>query len=156
MTEQRRTRTFENFPFALYATDVKFQVSNRPSGKFMEQKHYFSGKHKLYGCKIECSVSPSCQVVHLSSHYPGSASDLRIFEEGIESHRQMLSKTAAEKAEPDYGEGADVFRDFWAVLCDKGYQGAGAMTPTLQPKKQPRGGSLTYQEGQFNIRVSSD
>jgi hypothetical protein len=70
MSEQRRTRTFENFPFALYATDVKFQVSNRPAGKFMEQKHYFSGKHKLYGYKIECSVSPSGQVVHLSSHYP--------------------------------------------------------------------------------------
>ncbi|ETV66668.1 hypothetical protein H257_16970 [Aphanomyces astaci] len=40
-------RKFVHYPYALYATDVKFQPPHRPSGRFGEQMHYFSGKHKL-------------------------------------------------------------------------------------------------------------
>ncbi|RHZ02090.1 hypothetical protein DYB35_013016 [Aphanomyces astaci] len=49
---------FEHYPYALYATDVKFQPTERPGGRHGESKVYFSGKRKLYGLKIEASVSP--------------------------------------------------------------------------------------------------
>ena len=46
MAEQRvRGQQFTNYPYALYATDVKFQPAHRPSGRFEEQKRYFSNKH---------------------------------------------------------------------------------------------------------------
>ncbi|KAJ0393800.1 hypothetical protein ATCC90586_001320 [Pythium insidiosum] len=48
-------KKFDNFPSALYATDVKFQQSNRPGGTFLDVKKYFSGKHHLYGFKVERS-----------------------------------------------------------------------------------------------------
>ncbi|ETV71806.1 hypothetical protein H257_12950 [Aphanomyces astaci] len=46
------------YSYARYATDVKVQPATRPIGCFGEQKHYFSGKHKLYGLKIE-AVAPT-------------------------------------------------------------------------------------------------
>ncbi|ETV91622.1 hypothetical protein H310_13872 [Aphanomyces invadans] len=52
-----RGNTITYYPYAKYATDVKFQPSHRPLGRFGEKMHYFSGKHKLYGLKIEVSVS---------------------------------------------------------------------------------------------------
>lgn len=53
MTELRQKgNLFGNYPYALYATDVKFQEAYRPSGRFAEAKKYFSGKHHLYGLKL--------------------------------------------------------------------------------------------------------
>ncbi|ETV97458.1 hypothetical protein H310_09387 [Aphanomyces invadans] len=72
-------RPFANYPYAKYATDIKFQPSHRPAGRFEEQKHYFSGKHKLYGLKIEASASPHGKLVGMSNHEPGSVSDVTMF-----------------------------------------------------------------------------
>ncbi|KAG2795979.1 hypothetical protein PC119_g24299 [Phytophthora cactorum] len=105
--------TFTNYPHALYATDVKFQQAYRPSGRFTEQKVYFSAKHNLYGFKIECSVAP-----------PGD--------------------------EPTQ------FPQMWAALVDKGYQGADQVLRTIQPKKQPRGGTLDRDDIARNRAVSVD
>ncbi|KAG2761239.1 hypothetical protein PC129_g23268 [Phytophthora cactorum] len=68
--------TFTNYPYALYATEVKFQTAYRPGGRFTEQKVFFSAKHKLYGFKIERSVAPPGVAVDVSDHSPGSTSDL--------------------------------------------------------------------------------
>ncbi|ETV93309.1 hypothetical protein H310_12597 [Aphanomyces invadans] len=60
MTSLRtKGKVFARFPYALHATDVKFQPAHRSAGRFGEQKHYFSRKQKLYGFKIEASVSPA-------------------------------------------------------------------------------------------------
>ena len=57
MADQRaKPQLFTNYRYALYATDVKFQPSNRPSGRFDETKRYFSNKRKMYGLKLEASV----------------------------------------------------------------------------------------------------
>lgn len=48
--------TFRHYKFALYATDVKFQHTNRPAGKHEEAKVNFSNKHKVYGYNSEVSV----------------------------------------------------------------------------------------------------
>ena len=71
--------TFEHYPYALYATDVKFQQGNRPSGAHLENKTHFSVKHSLYGFKLECSVAPNGQCVFVSDHAVGSESNLTIF-----------------------------------------------------------------------------
>lgn len=49
-------RTFQNFDYARYATDVSFQQLNSPSGNMAKFKNYFSGKQKLYGYNVELSV----------------------------------------------------------------------------------------------------
>ncbi|GMF56018.1 unnamed protein product [Phytophthora fragariaefolia] len=62
--------TFANYPRALYATDVKYQPVYRPSGRYAEQKVYFSAMHKLYGFKIEGSVAPPGLAVDVSDLDP--------------------------------------------------------------------------------------
>jgi len=69
---------FENYNYALYAIDVRFQQSLKPTGNMNEVKNYFSGKHHLYGYKVEYSITPNGQCVHLTKHYPGAKSDLTI------------------------------------------------------------------------------
>ncbi|KAH9111855.1 hypothetical protein LEN26_002681 [Aphanomyces euteiches] len=84
MTSLRNAeKQFTNFPEAIYATDVKFQPAHRPGGSFMDVKRYFSGKHKMYGYKIEASVSPAGAYVMMSTHRPGSVSDMSIFLERV-------------------------------------------------------------------------
>ena len=56
---QKSQQTFKAFPEARYATDVTFQQAFRPSRGIEEGKRYFSGKHKLYGYKVEVSVMPN-------------------------------------------------------------------------------------------------
>lgn len=49
---------FPSFPHSLYATDVTFQQCLKPAGPAHKDKLYFSGKHKLYGLKVQVSVLP--------------------------------------------------------------------------------------------------
>lgn len=73
MTRLARTEhTFRHFPCALYATDVKFQQSNRPVGNMAEGKPYYRGKHKLYGLKVEMSVSPLGLAINCTEHFAGA------------------------------------------------------------------------------------
>ena len=55
---RKKNSTIKNFACARYATDVTFQQSFRASGSVQEGKRGFSGKHKLYGFKVEMSVVP--------------------------------------------------------------------------------------------------
>ncbi|KAF0687250.1 Aste57867_20979 [Aphanomyces stellatus] len=85
MTAQRSSgKLFMGYPEALYATDVKFQPAYHPSGNFMDAKRYFSGKHHLYGYKIEASVAYPGTYVLLSSHAPASVSDMTMFMERLD------------------------------------------------------------------------
>lgn len=90
---------FQNYQSVLYATDVKFQLNQRPSGRFDKARQYFSGKHNLYGLKIECFIAPLGVAVDVSAHYVGSVSDLTIFLERVSVHKAMLRKTQSEIAE---------------------------------------------------------
>ncbi|KAE8876558.1 hypothetical protein PF005_g7017 [Phytophthora fragariae] len=144
---------FSNYPHALYATDVKFQPAYRPSGRFTE-KVYFSAKHKLYGFKVECSVAPPGLAVDVSDHSPGSCSDVTMMLDRMTVHRQMLRKE--DTSGPEMGGEPTQFPDMWAVLVDKGYQGAGRVLRTIQPKKKPRGGTLDRDDLAWNRAVSSD
>ena len=86
----RKENTFDNHKHALYATDVTFQVKNRPSGNHEESKLYFSKKHGLYGYKIEYSVLPNGFAICSTEHHPGHKHDLEIFRDNTSFHEEAL------------------------------------------------------------------
>ena len=83
---------FNFYPMARYARDVTFQTAFRPSGSVEEGTRYSSGKHKLYGFKVEVSVTPNGFAVGSSMHEPGSVSDLVIFQEMQWFHHRTQRK----------------------------------------------------------------
>ncbi|ETV89984.1 hypothetical protein H310_15175, partial [Aphanomyces invadans] len=119
-------------------------------------KHYFSGKHKLYGFKIEASISPEGLLVDMSPNEPGSVFDLTMFRNRFDDHLQALSKTDNELAMNVNGE---LFREHvtsWAVLVEKGYIGLAPLVRAIHPKKKPVGGVLDRHGMDRNKEVPSD
>ncbi|ETW06322.1 hypothetical protein H310_02606 [Aphanomyces invadans] len=149
-------KLFRNFPYAKYATDVKFQPSHRPTGRFGEQKYYYSGKHKLYGLKLEASVSPEGFLADMSLFSPGSVSDVTIFRDRMDVHAAALAKTDTERSINDNGELFAAYPDHWAVLVDMGYTGLTSVARAVYPKKRPANGSLDRHDLDRNAAVSSD
>ena len=143
---------FKNYPSALYATDVRFQMANRPTGNHQESKVYFSKKHGLYGYKEEASVMASGMCVHLSRHYKGSCHDLSIFKDQYHFHSDFTLKKDEDKDLPD----DDSNQDHWAILMDKGYQGSAEFCRSIIPTKKPIKSSLSAAEKLRNKNVSSD
>lgn len=119
----KRNLIFKSFPYAKYATNVTLQQTNRPSGNLRESKKHFSGKHKLYGYKLEVSVLPNGQAVGVSNHDPGSLSDIHIFQQRAAWHSLNLSKSEKYHNIVDIGPMEEKHSEKWAVLTGKGYQG---------------------------------
>jgi len=142
---------FKNFPCALYATDVIFQQANRPS---LEGKLYFSGKHKLYGYKTEVSVAPTGHAIDVTAHRPGSVSDLVIFQGNLDFHKQALAKH--DNDDKDNGFLSVRYPDHWAVLLDKGCQGAQQYVRAILSKKKTHGKLLSVEDENWNATVASD
>ncbi|RLO13236.1 hypothetical protein DYB28_004592 [Aphanomyces astaci] len=93
MSELRaQDHTFGNNPYALYATNVKFQPTERPTGRHGEVKPYFIAKHKLYGLKIEASVSPQGLLVAMSEAHRGAVADLTIMRSRMDQHKYFIIK----------------------------------------------------------------
>ncbi len=88
---------FKTFFHALEAVVVTFQKSNRPSGNMQEAKIYFSGKHKLYGYKVEVAVGPNGLASAFSRHYPGSKSDINIMSRRMKKHQERPEKKEDEE-----------------------------------------------------------
>ena len=131
-------KQFRNHPHALYATDVTFQQSNRPSGNHEESKLYFSAKHKLNGLKVEVSVLANGLAIGSSLHRPGSISDLTIFREAFEWHKTASKKSPEDNVVSDHGPLRSQYPGMWAILTDKGYQGAQDDLRVLLPTKNGR------------------
>lgn len=85
-------RTFRNIPYARYATGFSLQQAYRPSGIVPEVNKYFGRKHKLYGYKVEASVSPSRLAIHATVHYAESVSDLTILQKERYFHEVSTDK----------------------------------------------------------------
>ncbi|ETV91149.1 hypothetical protein H310_14160 [Aphanomyces invadans] len=157
MRQMRETSSlFEHYPCAKYATDVKFQPSHRPTRRFGEQKHFFSGKHKLYGLKIEASVSPDGFLVDMSPHVPGSVSDITIFRSRMDVHEAALAKDEHDLTINDNGELFQTFGSQRAVLVDKVYIGLANDIRAINPKKRPVNGILDRHDLDRNNAISSD
>lgn len=149
-------KTFTSFKCARYATDVTFQQALRPSGNIFEGKRYFSGKHKLYGYKCDFSVLPNGLAVCVSDHYPGSVSDLEIFQRMRPKHEVLSRKADRDSSIQDFDPLRMEHPGKWAIICDKGYEGAQEFMRTIRPKKKPMNGYLSRVEEEYNRTVSSD
>ena len=147
---------FSNFPYACEAIDVTFQHANRPSGNMQEGKVYFSGKHKLYGFKVEVAVRPNGMASAFSRHYPGSVSDLSILLDGIDGHLKRTEKQEDDDLFHDSYHLHEQYPNQWAVLLDKGYQGAADTLRAITPRKKPVRGMLSREDEVFNKKLSSD
>ena len=166
VVEQRRRNTMRHFsaanklfkhhPHALYATDVTFQQTNRPSGNHQESKSMFSVKHKLYGYNMEISVFPTGLAACASAHRRGSVSDLTIFNEMYEFHKTATEKAMDDLSIPDHGPLRSKYPNLWAVLADKGYQGAADELRVLYLKKKKPHKMLSVDDEQDNKDISSD
>ncbi|KAF0775383.1 hypothetical protein AaE_000917, partial [Aphanomyces astaci] len=95
---------FENYPYALYATDVKFQPSERPAGRHGAAKPYFCVKHKLYGLKFEASVSPQGHLVDMSAAHLDAVAELTILRTRMDQEQEALKKTEQELNIIDHGK----------------------------------------------------
>lgn len=149
-------KKFVNFPYASYATDVTFQQCNRPSGNMAEGKKYFSGKHHLYGYKVEASVGPDGICLGFTKHYAGAVADIDIFHKNSGFHRGCLRKERDERMTRDDGILSDKYPNHWAVIVDKGYQGAAEFMRVIHPRKKPAHRMLRLCDEQFNEEVATD
>ncbi len=147
---QLGTCRFTHFPQALLAGDCSFQPSNRPTGRFQEQREYFSGKHWNYGIKFESMHLPNGRCVALSSYYPGSVHDKSVFDRRVAGYNQMLAKVPGDQVLDD-----EPGQIQWAILLDKGYQGAADVCRVIIPIKG-QDDELTPQQQQHNRNVAHD
>ncbi len=147
---------FINHPYALEAIDVTFQQSNRPSGNMQEGKNFFSGKHKLYGYKVEVAVRPNGFATAFSAHFLGSTSDLTIMHARLKYHEERLKKREDEENYSDNYAFSEEYQDQWSVIIDKGYQSASEVLRAIIPKKKPLRGILGKDDERFNKQLSSD
>lgn len=149
-------RTFDNFPYAQYVTDVTFQQANRPSGNAAEGKKYFSGKQKLYEFKVEISVLPNRIAANCTENVPGSVSDMDIIYRNRLSHTTALQKVHEEGAITDVEIFSDQYDRTGSVLGDKGYQGAAEFIRILHLYKKPPRKMLGLEDEGFNREVSAE
>ena len=133
---------FKNHPYALEAVDATFQQTNRPIGNMREGKTYFSGKHKLYGYKVEVCVLPTGIATAFSKHYPGSIHDFAIFTKRHHVHKSRLAKINEDDQYIDEYTLSDKYPDQWAVLVDKAYYGGQELCLVITPFKKPNNGVL--------------
>ncbi|ETV64081.1 hypothetical protein H257_18981 [Aphanomyces astaci] len=101
------------------------------------KKIYYSGKHSLYGHRVEVSVVPNGFTIDCTKFYKISVSDKTIFDENIDSHLANLAKRTGETTLED----SELGLEQWAVLADKGYQGIQHNVRTVLPLKKPAGGN---------------
>ena len=70
-----------------------------------------------------------------SQHFAGSVSDIDIMVHMKPFHDMALAKTEDEKEVTDIGILSDKYPDSWALLADKGYQGAVEFVRAIYPRK---------------------
>ena len=93
---------FDHFPDVLEAIDVTFQKSYARGVDYEAKKIRFSGKHKAYGWKTEVAVGPDGRARFVSSSYPGSVHDMKMFMNHLEQHKNRLKKTCGPEQKRRY------------------------------------------------------
>ena len=70
-----QNQVFCDYPMTFYDVNATSQQDFRPSGLLQESKVDFSGKHKLYGMRVEVSVLPYKIAMICTQNYPDSVLD---------------------------------------------------------------------------------
>ena len=89
-------------------------------------------------------------------HEPGSVSGLVIFQEMQWFHRRTQRKKSDEMGMADSGPLAERHPNQWAVLADKGCQGAGEFCRINHPTRKPQGSFLSPVDVSTNKFIFSD
>ena len=149
-----KNKLLKHHPHALYATDVTFQQTNRPSENHQESKISYSAKHKLYGYKMEVLLFYTGLAACASHHRLGSISDLTIFREMNEFHKTVAEKGSDQLTIPDHGPLRSKYPNNWAILANKFYQGAADELRVLCPKKKTPHRMLSVDDEKGNWELS--
>ena len=110
----------------------------------------------MYGYKTEVSVLPNIIAMACSVHDPVSVSDLTMFRNMDHFHRMATKKSSTDCRAPDRCPMRTIYTMHWAILTDKGYQGAADSLRVQLPKKKTRHGRLPLEEERSNSELSSD
>jgi len=133
----------KDYPEVGLVVDSTFQTRTRPNMLFKEAQYYFSGKHHSYGYKTEVAHLPNGLAAFVSDVYAGSVHDFAIFKETVELYKKFLEKKGQDFKVKDDGEFKDKYPKLWALMADKGYQGACELIRAILPTK---GTDLTDEE----------
>jgi hypothetical protein len=121
---------FPDFPDAYAAVDASVVAIWKP---LVDQKLYYSGKHKFHCVKVQALVRPNGLCVHISDVFKGSIHDKRLFD--VSQVIDFLTETVP---------GRHVRH--LPFLADSGYQGLQRHYPVVLPHKSPRNGELSEEE----------
>jgi hypothetical protein len=148
--------TCDHYPYVHHITDATVTPCNKPLASFEESKLFFSGKHHIYCLKNELSVYPNGEACNWTSHRPGSVSDITIFRENINYHKDVTKKTPAAMIVPDHGELATEHPTSYGITLDKGYAGIERLVRAIIPKKKPRNRQLDNDDLERNRKIAHD
>jgi hypothetical protein len=143
----------EDYPEVGLVVDVTFQMRTRPKMLFKEAQYYFSGKHHAYGYKTEVAHLPNGLAIFISDTYAGSVHDFTIFKDNLEIYEKFLEKKGLDMNVNDQGELKDKYPKHWALLADKGYQGASEKIRAILPSK---GNDLSREENARNKKIAKN
>ncbi|ETP53417.1 hypothetical protein F442_01677 [Phytophthora nicotianae P10297] len=127
--------------------------SHSPSAFIAENGKFYSGKHGLYGLKVEVSVDKRGIAINCSQHVPGATHDITIFKGNKEFHNVKMKKLPGDEMLPDDCPLAEVFPAEWAILADKVYQGINSFLRGILPKK---GRNISLADLSHNDKVAHD
>ncbi|ETW07079.1 hypothetical protein H310_03152 [Aphanomyces invadans] len=122
----------------------------------VEFKPFYSQKHHMYGLKVEVSVLPIGLAINCSRHHGGNTADITIFKENMDFHIVASKKQPNEASLPDNGPLHTEYKDQWAILTDKGYQGIPEFSRGINPTKKQPNKLLTREEEATNAATSAD
>lgn len=154
-TLQKSNQRFKTFNYAIEAVEVTFQECEKPFGTLRAAKVYWSEKHHLYGYKFEVAVCPNGLASWASLHKPASVSDISILYDNEHHLKAIVYKGILNEIE-DNGLHQEKYPSHWAMIADKGYQGAQRDMRVITPYKRPPRGVLTPQQELFNANLSAD
>lgn len=125
---------FKYYPKARYATDVIFQMPNRPCENIRENKFDFSGMHHLYDLKTKFSVAPN-RSINCGKDSLGSVADSTIFQKRLswESFATKKFESKDDSLEDDGGLNSEYSKN-WAILVDKERAGLQENIRAIIPK----------------------
>ena len=145
---------FDDYPEIGLVVDVTFQTRTRPKMLFREAQYYFSGKHHAYGFKTEVAHHlPNGLVVFVSDLYGGSVHDFTIFKGNVDTYKDFLEKKGLDNNVVDNGELKTKYPKHWALMADKGYQGAVELIRAILPNK---GKTLSREDQTRNKKIAKN
>lgn len=97
------------WPALLGSLDATVQPINRPK---VDQKNYYSGKHKMHCIETQALASPNGFLIHFTLSIPGSNHDFALFNN---SNLKILIENENKCCQA-------LFQDNCTVFVDAGYQ----------------------------------